>query len=181
MFELLRHSGIISHSDKERNFDRMFPNQDFHSGKGLGNLIALPLNGKSIEHGNTCYLNPDTFMPYENQYAFLESIEKVPATKLRGLFEEFFDTPPLNTLISSPSTPYGYELEIIIQNQIFLKRKQLSKKLITFLREQLNFYHIRRLLLSKPVKKISELLYLHLAQAKLSLDWRSSPKKSNQL
>jgi superfamily II DNA or RNA helicase len=141
MFELLRHSGIISHFDKEPSFDRMFPNQDFHTGKGLGNLIALPLNGKSIEHGNTCFLNPDTFIPYENQYAFLESIEKVPATKLRGLFEEFFNIAPLNTLISSPSTSYGYELEIIIQNQIFLKRKQLSKKLITFLREQLNFYN----------------------------------------
>ena len=25
-----------------------FPNQDFHSGKGLGNLIALPLNGKAL-------------------------------------------------------------------------------------------------------------------------------------
>jgi hypothetical protein len=43
MFELLRHSGIISHFEKEPGFDRLFPNQDFHSGKGMGNLIALPL------------------------------------------------------------------------------------------------------------------------------------------
>ena len=41
MFELLRHSGIISHFEKEPSFDRLFPNQDYHSGKGMGNLIAL--------------------------------------------------------------------------------------------------------------------------------------------
>ena len=32
-------------------------------------------------------------------------------------------------------------MEIIIQNQIYLKRNQLSRKLIVFLREQLNFYN----------------------------------------
>jgi len=141
MFEVLRHAGIISHFDKEPSFDRLFPSQDFHSEKGLGNLIALPLNRNSIEHGNTCFLNPDSFKPYENQWDFLESIKKVTVTKLRGLFEEFFDKAPLNILISSPSSPYGHYLEIIIQNQIFLKRKQLSRKLIAFLREQLNFYN----------------------------------------
>ncbi len=43
MFSLLMQSGIISRFDKEPSFDRLFPNQDQHSGKGLGNLIALPL------------------------------------------------------------------------------------------------------------------------------------------
>ena len=46
LYELLREASIISHFDKEPSFDRLFPNQDFHSGKGLGNLIALPLSGK---------------------------------------------------------------------------------------------------------------------------------------
>ena len=94
-----------------------------------------------MEHGNTCFLNPDSFVSYENQWAFLESIEKVPVTKLKALYEELFNIVPENTLISSPSSSYGHNLEIIIQNQIFLKRNQLSKKLIAFLREQLNFYN----------------------------------------
>ncbi len=33
MFEMLRIAGIISHFEKEPSFDRLFPNQDFHSGK----------------------------------------------------------------------------------------------------------------------------------------------------
>ena len=34
MYELLREAIIISPFDKEPSFDRLFPNQDFHSGKG---------------------------------------------------------------------------------------------------------------------------------------------------
>ena len=112
-----------------------------HSGKGFGNLISLPLNGKSMEHGNTCFLNPDSFVTFEDQWAFLDSVEKVSVTKLKALYEELFNIVPENTLISSPSSSYGHDLEIIIQNQIFLKRNQLNKKLIAFLKEQLNFYN----------------------------------------
>ena len=61
MFELLREASIISPFEKEPSFDRLFPNQDFHSGKGLGNLIALPLNGKALQNNNSAFLNPDYF------------------------------------------------------------------------------------------------------------------------
>lgn len=141
MFELLRHAGIISHFDKEPSFDRLFPNQDYHSGTGFGNLIALPLHGRSINQGNTCFLDPSTFEVYEDQWAFLESIERVPEEKLRLLYKEFFTIEPSEVFVSSPDSYYGHDLEIIIQNQIYLKRNQLHKKLIAFLREQLNFYN----------------------------------------
>lgn len=39
---ILEQSGVFSMFDKSSSFDRLFPNQDFLSGKGLGNLIALP-------------------------------------------------------------------------------------------------------------------------------------------
>ena len=34
--------------EKEISFDRLFPNQDSHSGMGLGNLVALPLQGNGF-------------------------------------------------------------------------------------------------------------------------------------
>jgi hypothetical protein len=71
MFELLRQANIISHFDKEPSFDRIFPNQDYLSGKGMGNLIALPLQGTSLQNGNSCFLNPYTMQPYEDQWEFL--------------------------------------------------------------------------------------------------------------
>lgn len=163
MFEILRHAGIISQFEKEPSFDRLFPNQDFHSGKGIGNLIALPLNGKSIKRRNTCFLNPETFESYEDPWVHLGSIEKVSIEKLKTLYEEFFNIAPENMLISSPSGPYGPDLEIIIQNQIFLMRKQLSKKLIAFLREQLNFYsseYVARKTLGKSTFNIEKFFKL---------------------
>ena len=139
MFEMLRHAGIISHFEKEPSFDRLFPNQDYHSGKGMGNLIALPLQGKSYQQGNSCFIHPDTFEPYKNQWAFLEKIEKVSNSKLKSLYEELFNSKPNEVFISNTDNPDS--LEIVIKNQIYLKRAQLSQKLIVFLREQLNFYN----------------------------------------
>ncbi len=142
MFELLRHSNIISHFEKEPSFDRLFPNQDYHSGKGMGNLIALPLQGKSITKGNSCFINPETFEPYTGQWEYLETIKKVSVPKLKGLYEDFFNTKPQEFFVSySQNERNNFQLEIVISNQIYLKRPQLSQKLIVFLREQLNFYN----------------------------------------
>ncbi|MDZ7743490.1 MAG: hypothetical protein U5Q03_17565 [Bacteroidota bacterium] len=43
LINILEKTGIFSIFDKQSSFDRLFPNQDYLSGKGLGNLIALPL------------------------------------------------------------------------------------------------------------------------------------------
>jgi len=43
ILSLLEKSGIFSVFDKSSSFDRLFPNQDFLSGKGLGNLIKISL------------------------------------------------------------------------------------------------------------------------------------------
>ncbi len=37
MMSLLQKAGLISVFDKNSSFDRLFPNQDYHSKKGLGN------------------------------------------------------------------------------------------------------------------------------------------------
>jgi hypothetical protein len=100
MFELLRHAGIISHIEKESGFDRLFPNQDFRSGKGMGNLIARPLNGLSIKSGNSCFINPETFEPYTDQWEFLKSVRKVSIDKLKVIYQELFDEIPQDRIIS---------------------------------------------------------------------------------
>jgi len=141
MFEMLRHSSIISHFEKEPSFDRLFPNQDYHSGKGMGNLIALPLNEKSIKDGNSCFIDPDSFESYDNQWIFLQDIKLISIEALKVLYEDLFNEKPNEVFVSSTSKEKDAELEIIIQNQIYLKRNQLSKKLIVFLREQLSFYN----------------------------------------
>ena len=141
MFELLRHSNIISHFEKEPSFDRLFPNQDFHSGKGMGNLIALPFQGNSLAQGNSCFINTESFEPIENQWDFLKSIEKISIAELKNLYEQLFGVKPNEVFISNSKHNKRFELEIVISNQIYLKRTQLSQKLIVFLRNELNFYN----------------------------------------
>ena len=40
------------------SYDRLFPSQDVHTGRGVGNLIAAPLNGKRRQHGTTLLPRP---------------------------------------------------------------------------------------------------------------------------
>jgi len=46
---ILEEANIFSVFDKSSSFDRLFPNQNFLSGKGLGNLIALPFYKLALE------------------------------------------------------------------------------------------------------------------------------------
>ncbi|MDD3859337.1 MAG: DEAD/DEAH box helicase family protein [Bacteroidales bacterium] len=139
MFELLREATIISHFEKEPSFDRLFPNQDFHSGKGLGNLIALPLNGKAIQNGNSMFLNTETFEPFSNQFETITSFKKLSKDRFLGLYENFFSQKPQESIKSNIIPASLTEFEIQISNQVYLKRFQLNKKLIAFLRDNLNF------------------------------------------
>ncbi|EMY33850.1 Helicase [Arthrobacter crystallopoietes BAB-32] len=59
------------------SYDRLFPSQDTHSGKGMGNLIAAPLNGKRRLHGTTLFLDTTTLEPYEDQWAYLSSLDRL--------------------------------------------------------------------------------------------------------
>lgn len=141
MFELLRQAKIISHFEKEPSFDRLFPNQDFHSGKGYGNLIALPLQGQSIKNGNSSFINPETQELIKDQWEYLTKIRKVSTEDLKVLFNKLFNENPQEVFTSYFDNKTKIELEIRISNQIYLKRFHLSQKLIVFLREQLNFYN----------------------------------------
>ncbi|MFA5815617.1 MAG: DEAD/DEAH box helicase family protein [Bacteroidales bacterium] len=139
IFELLQEASIISHFEKEPSFDRLFPNQDFHSGKGLGNLIALPLNGKTLQNGNSAFLDPTNFEPIANQFDALANFQKLSTKKFRLLFENFTNQILQETFKSNFLPGTQHEIEIQISNQVYLKRLQLNKKLIAFLRDNLNF------------------------------------------
>lgn len=68
------------------SYDRLFPSQDTHSGKSVGNLIAAPMNGKRRRHGTTLFLDTSTLEPYEDQWAYLSSLDRLtPAAASRHL------------------------------------------------------------------------------------------------
>lgn len=67
------------------SYDRLFPSQDVHSGKGMGNLIAAPMNGKRRKHGTTLFLDTTTLEPYGDQWAYLSSLDRLTPTAVSTL------------------------------------------------------------------------------------------------
>ncbi len=131
---ILEESGVFSMFDKSSSFDRLFPNQDFLSGKGFGNLIALPLFKPTFEKGNSCFINPELFEPITDQWNFLKNIQKVSTNHLDKLFEVL----KLGVESISPIVTNS-KLKISLSNNVRLSRIGLSSTLINFLKEELNF------------------------------------------
>ena len=131
---ILEESGIFSMFDKSSSFDRLFPNQDFLSGKGLGNLIALPFFKPALEKGNSCFINPVTFEPYTDQWQFLKEINRISIDVLENLFQKISTTQKLPI----PKNNNG-KLTISLQQNIRIQRNGITTPLIHFLKEELNF------------------------------------------
>ena len=63
------------------SYDRLFPNQDIMPKGGFGNLIALPLQKRPREQGNSVFLD-ELFQPHPDQWRFLESVQRMPIDQL---------------------------------------------------------------------------------------------------
>lgn len=131
---ILEQSGAFSVFDKSSSFDRLFPNQDFLSGKGLGNLIALPLFKKTLEQGNSCFINTETQQPISDQFDFLKSIKRISISELDQLYQS------LTTTSNSTFQKIGEgKLMIALSNEVKISREGMTAPLTNFLKEELNF------------------------------------------
>jgi len=69
------------------SYDRLFPNQDTLPKGGFGNLIALPLQKRARERGNTLFLD-ESFNPFSDQWAFLSSVRRIRRARIEALVRE---------------------------------------------------------------------------------------------
>ena len=132
--ELIRRVFNVSEFEKEVSFDRLFPNQDTLTGAGFGNLIALPLQGRSFLEKNSLFIDPDTDQPFPDQWAFLQNIKRHSAEVLDVVHALFFSGNEHKEIIPATSG-----LSFTVSNQITLPRTQLSPPIIHFLKDELNF------------------------------------------
>lgn len=139
MMSLLKKTGIISAFDKNSSFDRLFPNQDYLSKKGMGNLIALPLNKSSLNNGNSCFIDPDTLQPFGDQWAFLKTINRITTSQLNYIYKEQNDSDAPSTGLFQKEQTIPGKLAIVLNNEIHISRSWLPAPLIAFLKEELNF------------------------------------------
>ncbi len=66
------------------SYDRFFPNQDTLPKGGFGNLIALPLQKRPRESGNSIFLDED-LVPYPDQWAFLSTIRRIDRSAVENI------------------------------------------------------------------------------------------------
>lgn len=157
MKTLLEESGVFSVFDKQSSFDRLFPNQDYLSGKGLGNLIALPFHKPALLKGNSCFVNPETepLEAYPDQWAFLSAVERVSVKQLDALYdaiEAVAGTGSGTGATAGSGVSKGTvadrgaavskagqadKLQIILKNNIRINRSGMRIDLVNFLKKEL--------------------------------------------
>jgi hypothetical protein len=89
-FGLLREAMAVRGELGLDSYDRFFPSQDYLpvKGEGLGNLIALPLQKQCRDSGTTIFVDPATFTPYPDQWAFLAAVAKLELDDVQRLVAE---------------------------------------------------------------------------------------------
>lgn len=126
-------SGLMSF----KSFDRMFPSQDYIEKEGIGNLIALPLQGKSGMKGTTLFVDKE-LKPYPNQFQILKRVKKLTNEEFETLVNEISKDDELGLFgesvkkIELDMFDFVQELKITINNQIVIQKKGLSAKAIQF-------------------------------------------------
>ena len=135
------------------SYDRFFPSQDTMPKGGFGNLIALPLQKKPREKGNTSFLDSD-FMPYPDQWKFSSSIEKMNPADVQRIVRKaeksnlvigvrtvkYDDLAPDDPWTLPPSKrlpeielkgPFPESVSIVCSNLLYIEKENLSSQLIS--------------------------------------------------
>ncbi len=144
VFNVLKECQIIDAFAKEDSFDRIFPNQDFLSGKGLGNLIALPLQGESRKLGNSVFVDPENdFSQFSDQWDLLQRIERIPVILLDQMQAE------ASVEIATEPVADSKELVIVLREHAEITLSVLPRQVVNFLKENLNFANSEYLIKSR--------------------------------
>ena len=132
------------------SYDRFFPSQDTLPQGGLGNLIALPLQKKPREKGNTLFIDK-IFNPYDDQWAFLAAIERMNPEKVKAIVDAAlyrgdiigvrtvvteedeslpWQEPPSRQIKEIPIRgPLPKTIELVLGNQIYIEKNALPPAL----------------------------------------------------
>ena len=135
-----------------KSYDRFFPNQDTMPEGGLGNLVALPLQGNARKQGNSVFVD-ETFEPYSDQWEFLLNVGKLSEQTLEDILKRTANIQPLGELSkTSESKPWetpitkqidrsDFSSKIIItrSNMLSIPLNQLSSKVLNHLKRIASF------------------------------------------
>ncbi|MCC5912492.1 MAG: DEAD/DEAH box helicase family protein [Clostridiaceae bacterium] len=139
------------------SYDRFFPNQDTLPKGGLGNLIALPLQGIPRKQGNSVFVD-ENLIPFKDQWSYLSSIQRLTKIEVEeaiknlerntknsfGNHLNIVDTKIKNTQLLSScdlddkqqykiDEALPAEIKIIFRDLLYIEKHNLPPKLINHL------------------------------------------------
>lgn len=135
------------------SYDRFIPNQDHLPEGGLGNLIALPLQGKARKEGNSLFVD-ETFTPYPDQWEYLLTVKKLSEKALdktlashnasqedmgemsKSSENKPWETPQAHNL---KSADFPDSLCIVKSNMLYIESAGLSAKFVNHLKRIASF------------------------------------------
>lgn len=134
------------------SYDRFFPNQDTLPEGGLGNLVALPLQGKARRNGNSVFVDED-FRIYPDQWDFLQHIQRISEVAIDAIIQKHDSS--LGELIkSSENKPWEVpKAEAIVQsdfplsitmtraNMLYISLVGLSAKVVNLFKRMAAFHN----------------------------------------
>ena len=127
------------------SYDRFFPNQDTMPAGGFGNLIALPLQRRPREGGNSAFLD-NQFETHPDQWQYLSGVRRMTRTEVTTLTdgasrqgrilgvrlpiddedEEPWLAPPSRRKPETPvSGPLPETVDLVLGDQIYIDRTAL--------------------------------------------------------
>jgi superfamily II DNA or RNA helicase len=132
------------------SYDRFFPSQDTMPVGGFGNLIALPIQKRPRESGNSLFLN-EQHTPYPDQWAFLSTVRRMRRQEVETLANEAIQrgrvvgvrmvvtdededepwtAPPSKRPKEPPILgPLPERLDLVLGNQIYVPKENLPPAL----------------------------------------------------
>lgn len=138
---------------KLSSYDRLIPNQDILPKGGLGNIIALPLQGKMKQKGNTLFLD-DLWKPYDDQIAYLSSIERISKNQIEKWIATNKKISVLGELKNDELKPwenydqyqispldFPSDVSVVLSNGIYIERNGISNYALNKIKRFAAFYN----------------------------------------
>ena len=151
-FALLTHAMERNAKLTFKSYDRLFPNQDYLPEGGLGNLVALPLQGQARKLGNSVFVDED-FVAFKDQWGYLQQVVKVSEEEVDALLQRkglstdigelstTSETVPWKVPEVQAVTRYDFPktMNIVRSNRIYVPLKGVSGKVLSHLKRVASF------------------------------------------
>ncbi len=137
-----------------KSYDRFFPSQDTMPRGGLGNLIALPLQKSARKNASSEFID-ENFQAYDDQWAFLSSIQKLSENQLDPLITELCPGHELGVLkideqeekpwesnkqeIKVQAFDFPRRIDIVKANMVFVPKAGISQRALNKLKRLASF------------------------------------------